>query len=442
MSKNLLEQAKQMAQLAQKKGAQGVRVSLNRSRNSQVEWRDGKLDRLRESTQMGMGVTLFADGRYSSNSTSDLRPTAVEKFFADILATTRVLAADAHRKLPDPTRYAGMHKGDLQIHDEAGMAAVKPKDRRKTAEALEKAARSVEGADKIISVTASYSDTLSESALVCSNGMEGQRQSTNFSAFAETSVKDEGSRRPEGWWYDVARHRVDLLDVETIGKEATRRALAMVGSKPKKSGEYPCVVENAVAGRLLRGLMSPLSGQAIQQKRSFLAEKMDQQVGSPLLTLIDDPFVAKGMGSRIYDGEGMATKKRPIFEKGILKNYLLDTYYASKLGKEPTTGSISNLVFDYGKKDLTELLATMDTGILITGFSGGNSNSATGDFSVGIRGHWVEKGKIVRSITEMNLAGNHLKFWTKLAELGRDARQASPWRCPSLRFEPVQFSGA
>ncbi|MBW2701250.1 MAG: TldD/PmbA family protein [Deltaproteobacteria bacterium] len=442
MSKNLLEQAKQMVQLAKKKGAQGVRISLSRSRNSQVEWRDGKLDRLRESTKMGMGITLFADGRFSSNYTSDLRPTAVEKFFDDVLATTRVLAADAHRKLPDPARYTGMHKGDLQIYDEAGMAAVKPEDRRKTAEALEKAARSVVGADKIISVTASYDDTLSESALVCSNGMEGLRKSTNFSAFAETSVKDEGSRRPEGWWYDAARYRADLLDVETIGKEATRRALAMLGGKSEKSGEYPCVVENAVVSRLLRGLMSPLSGQAIQQKRSFLAEKRDKQVGSPLLTLIDDPFVPKGMGSRTYDGEGMATKKRPIFEKGVLKNYLLDTYYASKLGKEPTTGSSSNLVFDYGKKDLTELLAVMDTGILITGFSGGNSNSATGDFSVGIRGHWVEKGKVVRAITEMNLAGNHLTFWTKLAELGRDARRSSSWRCPSLRFEPVQFSGA
>ena len=442
MSKNLLEQAKQMVQLAQKKGAQGVRVSLNRSRNSQVEWRDGKLDRLRESTQMGMGVTLFADGRYSSNSTSDLRPAAVEKFFADILATTRILAADAHRKLPDPARYTGMHKGDLQIHDEAGMAAVKPEDRRKTAKALEKAARSVEGADKIISVTTSCSDTLSESALVCSNGMEGQRKSTYFSAFAETSVKDKGDRRPEGWWYDAARYRADLLDVESLGKEATRRALAMVGSKSEKSDDYACVVENVVAARLLYWLMSPLSGQAIQQKRSIFEKKVGDQVGSPLLTLIDDPFVPKGMGSRTYDGEGMATKKRPIFEKGILKTHMLDTYYASKLGKEPTTGSNSNLVFEYGEKDLAGLLAVMGTGILVTGFSGGNSNSATGDFSVGIRGHWVENGKIVRAISEMNLAGNHLKFWTKLAELGRDARKSSSWRCPSLRFEPVQFSGA
>ncbi len=112
-----------------------------------------------------------------------------------------------------------------------------------------------------------------------------------------------------------------------------------------------------------------------------------------------------------------------------------------KLGMEPTVGSTSNLVLPPGDKDLDGLLKQMDKGILITGFSGGNSNSATGDFSVGIRGWCIENGKPLRPVSEMNLAGNHLTAWKNLAELGSDVNLYSSTRSPSLRLDPVQFSG-
>jgi PmbA protein len=137
----------------------------------------------------------------------------------------------------------------------------------------------------------------------------------------------------------------------------------------------------------------------------------------------------------------MATRKRPLLDRGVLRTFYLDTYYASKLGKEPTTGSQTNLVFTPGDKTLSALCQAMDKGILITGFSGGNSNSATGDFSIGIRGLWVEGGRATRPVAEMNLAGNHLQFWKALQEVGADPFVHSSVRIPSLRFDPVQFSG-
>jgi PmbA protein len=441
MSKTLLEQAKEVVQKARKLGAQGVRASLGRSRNSEVEWRDGKLDRLRESTSMSVGVTLYVDGRYSSNSSSDLRPEALDGFLKETVAMTRVLAEDPHRKLPDPARFKDRFEGDLKIFDEKGSAAVIAVERRRAAKDLEAAARSGPQADKLISVTTSCSDTVSESAKVTSNGMEGTRRSSTFVLFAQASVKDEGDRKPVGWDYAVTRHRNKLPSVEEVGTEATRRALMDVGAKPEKSGLYSCIIENRVAARMLRGLQGPLSGNAIQQKRSFLADKMGQEVLGKLLTIVDDPFVVAGLGSRTYDGEGMSLKKMPIFEKGVLKTFFLDTYYASKLGMEPTTGGPSNVVFSTGDKDLEGLMKAMGKGILVTGFSGGNSNSATGDFSIGIRGQWIENGKIVRPVAEMNLAGNHLKFWKQLVELGNDPDPYSSVRTPSLRFEKIQFSG-
>jgi len=147
-----------------------------------------------------------------------------------------------------------------------------------------------------------------------------------------------------------------------------------------------------------------------------------------------------GLASRAYDEEGLTLRRRFLFEKGVLKTFLLDTYYASKLGRRPTSSTTTNLIFPLGKRNLSELLAAMGTGILVTGFSGGNSNPATGDFSVGVRGMWVEGGRPVRGISEMNLSGNHLEFWKGLLELGSDPFY-DVWRTPSMRFGPVQFSG-
>ena len=196
-----------------------------------------------------------------------------------------------------------------------------------------------------------------------------------------------------------------------------------------------------MAGQLFSWLLAPLSGGAIQQQRSFLGDKLGQAVTSAVFSVTDDPHLMGGFGSCTFDGEGMATRPRPLFEKGVLRTFYLDTYYASKLGKEPTTGSGTNLVFASGTRNLEGLCQAMGKGILVTGFSGGNSNSATGDFSIGIRGLLVEGGRATRPVAEMNLAGNHLLFWKALEEVGADPFPHSEVRIPSLRFGAVQFSG-
>jgi PmbA protein len=155
----------------------------------------------------------------------------------------------------------------------------------------------------------------------------------------------------------------------------------------------------------------------------------------------DDPHVPEGLGTRTFDGEGMTTRPRVIFENGVLRDYYLDTYYAKKLGKTPTSGARTNLIWRTGNRNIEELIGQMGTGLLVTGFNGGNSNSATGDFSFGIQGLWVDDGKIVEPVSEMNLSGNHLTFWRKLVELGSDRFMSSSNQRPSLRFEKVQFSG-
>ncbi|MGE5449022.1 MAG: metallopeptidase TldD-related protein, partial [Bacteroidales bacterium] len=203
----------------------------------------------------------------------------------------------------------------------------------------------------------------------------------------------------------------------------------------------PIIIENRGVERVLGGLFDPMSAGSIQQKRSFLADKKGQSVASKLLTIQDDPFINRALGSRYYDGDGFPAKKRNLLTEGVINDFLTDWYYSRKLGWEPNSGSISNLIIPPGKRSMDDIVKDLGRCIVITDFIGGNSNSTTGDFSVGIIGKLFDKGQFVQNVAEMNIADNHLKFWNKLIEVGNDPWIYSQARLPSLVFDGVVVSG-
>lgn len=275
--------------------------------------------------------------------------------------------------------------------------------------------------------------------MVTSNGFEGDTSSSYFGANAQVSVKSDEAR-PESYWSE-SNIFFDKLIKEGIGKKALKRALDKIGQEKIASGEMPMIVENRQVGRIFGPLINALNGSAIQQKNSFLIDKLNEKVVSEKLTLIDDPFIVSGRGSRLFDYEGLATKKRTIFEAGVLQNYYIDTYYGKKLEMDPTSGSTTNLTFETGNKNLDQLIESVDRGILVTGFNGGNSNGTTGDYSYGIEGFLIEKGKLVQPVSEMNITGNMLELWSNIGEIGNDINESSSWRTPSILFNSVDFSG-
>ena len=276
--------------------------------------------------------------------------------------------------------------------------------------------------------------------MVASNGFEGESADTYFQLVGNASIKDKGDERPESYWYDASLY-YDTLVKKGIGTKALERILAKLGQQKIASVKLPMIVDFMNTAQLVSPLISALNGNAIQQRNSFLLDKLNQKVTGDNCTLIDDPHIQKAPGARYYDREGVATKRMPVFENGVLKTYYIDTYYANKLETERTLDSPSILTMPLGNKNLDGLIASLDKGILVTGFNGGNSNSSTGDFSYGIEGFLIENGKLAKPINEMNITGNMLTLWSNLIEVGNDPRLSSGWRIPSLVFDKVDFSG-
>jgi PmbA protein len=440
MNDDLLEITRRAAALALSKGASEATAGSYRARHVELSWRDGKVEKATEATTRGVGLDLYVDGRYASVSTSDLRPDALERFVEDAVALARTLTPDPHRRLPDPELYRGQASVDLELEDPSH-DALDPATRRRMIEAAEAAARAVAGAERILSVTTSWSDTRAESALVHTNGFEGTKRGTDFWIGAEATVKDPDGRRPEEHGASGGRFRAEMETPEAVGRRAVERALSRIGSAKGGSAVLTMAVDNRASGRLVAALLGPLAASAVQQKRSYLEGKIGAAIGGPLLHLEDDPLIPRGLGSRLYDSEGIAAKRMRVFDEGVLRTYFVDTYYGRKLGLPPTTARSSNLAWKLGERSQEGLLADMGEGILVTGFLGGNSNGTTGDFSLGVRGFRVRGGRLAEPVGEMNVSGNHLELWKRLVAVGNDPYRYSAMRTPTLVFEGVQFAG-
>jgi PmbA protein len=429
--------AKWAMEYALQNGAADARVNISNSNSSEVEVRESKIEKLQEANQGSMSIDLFVDNKYSSMRTNRLNDKEeLERFISEGIKGTRYLAEDEFRTLPDPERYYKGDGEDLKTADRKFMDI----DPQKKVDAAFRIEKEVLGTDeRIISVTGSYGDNYNGRVMVSSNGFEGDRENTSYSLYSSVSVKD-GEARPRAYWFESSIFNNELVK-EGIGEKALKRALERLGQKKIKSATLPMIVENRLSSNLLRPVINALNGSSIHQKNSFLIDMKGEKIGSDLFDITDDPFIISGRGSKLFDGEGIATRKRHIIEKGVLKEYYIDTYYGKKLDMEPNSRETTNMVFKPGNKDLQGLLADIDRGIYVTGFNGGNSNGATGDFSYGIEGFLVEKGEILHPVNEMNITGNYGQIWHDLVAVGNNVYTNSSWLLPSIVIDNISFSG-
>jgi PmbA protein len=202
------------------------------------------------------------------------------------------------------------------------------------------------------------------------------------------------------------------------------------------------VVDSRAAASLIGRLLGPANARSVQQGRSFWTSLVGEEAFSSKLTVVDDPLIIRGLGSRHYDSEGISSKVLPIIEAGVVKNIYVDTYYGRKAGMTPTTGSASNRRVQPGEQSLEELLRDANEGVYVTSWLGGNADGTTGDFSLGLRGHMIENGEIGRPVGEMNVTGNLKDLFARLEAVGNDPYPYSTTLAPSLVFTGVDFSGA
>lgn len=428
--------ANTIVETAKRLGASEVTAWASEGTWTDVKQRDGRIEKWQDSQSCSASAAFFVDDRYSVHSTNDLRPEALEQFIGRAIEATRHLEPDADRRLADPASMGCHDPAALDLVDatpvEIDHRAWVDAVQQSTSDAIPNNLRSAEGFV--------WSGS-SRQVMVTSNGFSGGSATTEFGHGADISMEDTDGRLPEAADWAVARHHEDLLSVEDISARAAERAKRRLGSGPVSSRRGAMLVENRVVSRILGTLLSPMYGASIYEQRSCLSDKLGEQIAATNFTLLDDPHIPRGLGSRPHDGDGRPTTARSLVEAGVLQTWLLNVYYARRLGREPTTSGPSNLIVPQGASSPTELIADLPWAIHVDGFLGGNSNAATGKFSFGIRGTLFENGEAVAPISEMNITGSVFELLDGFVAAANDPWKSGSCRSPSLLFDAVQFSG-
>ena len=443
ITQNEINIARHCISYAMANGADAVRVSISDSTMDSCTMLNGVLDKVTHAADRSVYLYIFADKRYGTFSTNRLEKSDLEKFITQSIAMVRMLGEDQYRSLPDPLRVAK----DAVTGRELGLFDARYEESDSDSRLVRAKQMSIcqnvagEGYE-LISEECEYSESYDDNFVIDSQGFEGRHTETCFSVFAEMTIQDESASKYSGFWWESSFDK-DGVSLPGCSEKALERAVRQIGPKKRRSGHYKMVVDTSVATKLISPILTALNAASIQQKMSFLDGTIGQRIFPENMTLMDLARTPRKNGSRLFDTEGVATKDAPIIENGVVKQYFVNTYMAAKMGIEPTVEDISRpclLPLKDNSLSLEDLLQLSGSGILVTGFNGGNCNPVTGDFSFGIEGFAFSKGKVTHPVREMLITGNILELWNNLIAVGSDARPSVRWQIGSLAFENVSFS--
>jgi PmbA protein len=429
---------------ARKAGADEADVIAARSVSQGIEIRNGALEEMESSESDRMALRVFSGRRTAIVSTSESGDSEFAALAERAVAAAKTAPEDPYARLAEPGE-TGQAEDDLQLVDPAIPTM---DDLMERAQATEAAALDVSGVSK--SGGASSSVSLAGMVLATSNGFLGQYMRSGHSLWA-TAIAGEGTGMERDYDFGRALHLKDLDAPETIGRNAGERAVKRLSPSKVETRTGTVIFEPRLASGLASTTAQALNGSSVARGTSFLKDKMGAQVFKPGITVADDPLRVRGLGSRPFDGEGIAARPLTLVEDGRIASWVLDLATAAELGLTttghagrgiggPPSPSSSNLTLMPGTETPEALIAGVDFGIYVTELIGRGANTTTGDYSRGATGFLIEKGEFKGPVAEITIAGHLDQMFAQLTP-ANDLRYRMATNAPTVAVEGMTIAG-
>ncbi|WP_438009595.1 TldD/PmbA family protein [Sorangium sp. So ce321] len=435
-------------------GADAAEVIAQNRVELKVKVRNGKPELIHEAGNKRLGLRLFTSRRAGLTYTSDFSAAALRDFIADSVAMCRLSEPDELNTLPDRDELARDPLPELYLWDDDALLVT-------AADALDRACRAEAAAltysDKITnSEGATYSRSAGAYAYACVDrnglGFAGASRGTNQSLNVEAICDDEGGKKRNGHYWTADRFVSRMLPAEEVGREAARRAVRKLGPVKIATAEMPVIFDPEAARGLIGALFSVISGGAIYRKQSYLCERENTLIASPLINIVDDPLIEGGPGSHAFDGDGLPSRRNVVVEHGVLRTFLCDTYAARKLGRRSTASASravggapkvmsSNFILLPGSQSPEALRRDVVRGLYVTDMKGLGFNPVTGDFSRGASGFLIENGELTLPVSEITVSANFDELLQRIGGVGSDIDRRAANMCPSLHVSRMTVAG-
>jgi len=417
-------------------------LAIDQLSGAEYAVRNGEPETIERNQDKGLEVRVFMGDQTGSASTTDFSDDAIRSTVRAAASIARVTEGDPCLKLADPALYPSSFP-DLALHHPSDLSAADlARFGIEQAIACEAAALN---ADSRISNSegASFSAHEGVSLMRNSLGFSGFSRGTRYGLSCSV-IAGESSAMQRDYWYDSKRRLDALESAQSIGELAAQRTVQRLDARKIDTCKVPILFDATIAPGLLRNLISAINGNAVYKKSSFLAGKLDQQIFPAHITIAQQPHIPEGMGSAVYDGEGVATRDQAYIEQGRLISYVLSQYSACKLKLSTTgnAGGVRNLKINHDGISQTQLLKRMDKGLLVTEMMGFGVNNVTGDYSRGAAGFWVEKGEIQYPVHEITLSGNLTNMFMGISGIADDTNRKGNIQSGSILVDEMTIGGS
>jgi PmbA protein len=406
-------------------GGEGEGVVV-RGLDTEIKVHEGEVESLASAQSQGVGIRVVTGGRQGFAYAGTLDGDVLGETLAEARDNARFATVDEFAGLAEPD---GVAVAELDLY--RASLADSPTD-AKVALAVE-LERAVRSADPRISgiESAEYIDSLSEAAIVSTTGLRSV--SRDSSCYVATyAMASEGSDIQTGFGFSVGRELADL-DVARAASDAAERATRLLGAGKPPSERVTVVLDPWVTAQFLGLLGYTLNGEAVLKGRSLFAERLGDQVASPLVTLVDDPTDPRAFTATDTDGEGLAARRNVLIDEGRLQMFVHNAYSGRRSG----TASTGNAVRGYsstpsvgcmavsvrpGTATQAELVAGVGDGVLVQDVSGLHSgvNPVSGDFSTGAEGLRIRGGELAEPVREFTIASTLQRMLLDVAAVGGD----------------------
>ena len=439
----LTDLAERLVAAAARAGADAADAVAVRSVSLAVEVREGAVEESERSEGDDVGLRVFVGRRQAVVSTNDVKAD-VAQLAERAVAMARVAPDDPFAGLADPGELARAIV-DLDLLDPDLPTVALLEERAKRAEA---AGLAIKGVTK--SGGASASAGIGGMVLVTSGGFRGAYLNSGQSV-SMTAIAGDGMAMERDYDYSSALHSADLESPEKVGRTAGERTVERLNPRKVETKRVPVVFDRRVAGSLVGHLAGAINGAAVARKTSFLKDRLGERLFKGGISVIDDPLRKRGLRSRPFDAEGVATKRLAVVEDGVLKSWFLDSATARELelsttghaqrgvSSTPSPGA-SNLHLSAGKDPPEALLADIAEGFYVTDLIGMGVNQVTGDYSRGASGFWIENGKRGYPVSEVTIAGNLIDIFRELSP-ANDLEFRFGTNAPTVRVEGLTVAG-
>jgi PmbA protein len=446
---------------ALKSGATDAEAVVYEGDEFSTRVRLGQVETLKESGSRAVGLRVFIGHRTASTSSSDFSPDSIERLVDGAVTLARITSEDPFAGLPDPSAFGQHDPAAQQLYFE-DVNQQAPAARIEIAREVEAAAMAYD--TRIQNSGGGDFDTAtSHKIMMNSRGFTGEYRRSYCSFSAQPIAHDADGNMQRNYWYSSARTARLLEDPVAIGQEAARRTLRRLGARRVKTQQAPVIFSPEIARSIVGNIFDAANGDAIYRHATFFADMLGERVAGENVTVIDDGTLVfdhegnnirtGGFGTSPFDGEGLPTRRTVLVENGILKNYVMNTYTARKLGLA-STGNASrslasnpgigagNFYLEPGTLTPEEIIAAVPSGLYVTETMGFGVNLVTGDYSQGAAGLWIENGELAYPVEEITIAGNLKDMYRNISDIGNDLTFRSAAAAPTLRIDGMMIAGS